>query len=104
MLTNAAKEEPRLTSTQVLVQRAGSIAGRKIWLPRLVYDALPWFYLLAGAAAFLATLYISEWFWVLPHYLLFAAGCVHLGIVVTGLRRRRRRSPPCDGRDLPGNA
>lgn len=63
--------------------------SRKIWLPKLLYDALPYFYLLSGIAAFLTTLYISDWFWVLPHYLLFSAACLHLGVFVY---RRRRRS------------
>jgi hypothetical protein len=61
---------------------------KKIWLPKLLYDALPYFYLAAGFIALIATLYISEWFWVLPHYLLFSAACIHLGIAV---HRRRRR-------------
>lgn len=62
---------------------------RKIWLPKLLYDALPYFYLVSGVAAFLTTLYISEWFWVLPHYLLFSAACLHLGMYVFHRRRRR---------------
>ena len=63
---------------------------RKIWLPKLIYDCLPYFYLLSGVAALLATLYINQWFWVVPHYLLFSAACLHFGIAV--FRRRRRKS------------
>ena len=55
---------------------------QRIWLPKLVYDAIPYFYLACGISAFLATLYIAEWFWLLPHYLLFSFACVHMGIVV----------------------
>ena len=51
--------------------------------------------LIAGVAAFFATLYISNWMWILPHYLLFSAACVHLGVLV--LRRRRR---PLEHRDV----
>ncbi len=61
---------------------------RKIWLPKLVYDCLPYFYLLSGIAALFATLYINQWFWVVPHYLLFSAACLHFGIAV--FRRRRK--------------
>lgn len=68
--------------TEVLLQK-------RIWLPKLLYDGLPYFYLTAGFAAFFATLYINEWFWVLPHYLLFSAACLHLGFAV---RRRRTKS------------
>ena len=79
-----------LADAGLRVIEAGSFVSRKIWLPKLLYDALPYFYLLSGIAAFLTTLYISDWFWVLPHYLLFSAACLHLGIFVY---RRRRRSP-----------
>lgn len=88
MLTDAANEVSDLSSTRAFVRKAGTVATRKIWLPRLFYDSLPYFYLTAGFAAFFATLYISDWFWVLPHYLLFSVACMHLAFVV--LRRRRR--------------
>jgi len=64
---------------------------RKVWLPRLLYAALPYFYVLSGLAAFLATCYIAEWFWILPHYALFSIFCVHIGILV--YRKRHRKSP-----------
>ena len=46
----------------------------------------------SGFLAFFATLYISEWFWVLPHYLLFSVACLHLGAVVYRRRRRPRQA------------
>ncbi len=85
MLSSAARKPAALNSTAE-AQSSVSV-NRKIWLPKLIYDGLPYFYIAAGILALLATLYISEWFWVLPHYLLFAAACVHLGILV--FRRRR---------------
>lgn len=93
MLTNAADDVPDLTNTSAFVTRAGQLATRKIWLPRLVYDSLPYFYLTSGFAALFATLYISEWFWVLPHYLLFSAGCLHLALAVFRRRRLRNQRP-----------
>ena len=90
MLGTATRKEAKLTETRVDKRKAGSLVSRKIWLPKLLYDALPYFYLVSGIAAFFTTLYISDWFWVLPHYLLFSAACLHLGIFVY---RRRRRSP-----------
>ena len=89
MLTKAAPERMQLSATQDVTSQAGKLARRKIWLPKILYDCLPYFYLTAGFAAFFATLYISEWFWILPHYLLFSAACLHLGFAV---HRRRRRS------------
>ena len=88
MLSNAGTNSTNLSDTQEVTRSTGSIVSRKIWLPKAIYDSLPYFYLVAGIAAFLATLYISNWLWVLPHYLLFSAACVHLGVLV--LRRRRR--------------
>ena len=88
MLSNAGTKSADLTDTQEVTRNTGSLVSRKIWLPKAVYDALPYFYLVAGIAAFLATLYISNWLWVLPHYLLFSAACLHLGVLI--LRRRRR--------------
>ncbi len=91
MLSTAAGKPAALTETQEITRQTGRLISRKIWLPKLIYDALPYFYLASGFAAFFATLYISEWFWVLPHYLLFSAACIHLGLLVY---RRRRRPPP----------
>ena len=88
MLTGAASKPPNLTSTRVLTRGPCSFLLRKIWLPRGLYDAIPYFYIVAGLAAFLATLYINTWIWILPHYLLFSAACLHIGILI--LRRRMR--------------
>ena len=90
MLSKTAPEQAKLYAAQKAPRRSDSLLTRKIWLPRLVYDCLPYFYLTAGFAAFFATLYISEWFWVLPHYLLFSAACVHLFLVVYRRRRTAR--------------
>ncbi len=88
MLSAAAGKSPELTETQEVMRTTGRLVSRKIWLPKFLYDALPYFYLASGFAAFFTTLYISEWFWVLPHYILFSAACIHLGLLI--YRRRRR--------------
>ena len=87
MITTTHEERDSFDETQHVTRDAGNLLTRKIWLPKLLYALLPYFYFAAGIAAFLATMYISEWFWVLPHYLLFSAACVHLGVFV--YRRRR---------------
>ncbi|MDH4107343.1 MAG: hypothetical protein OEW35_03425 [Gammaproteobacteria bacterium] len=90
----SSRTEADLLATQTISitdRKPRSILTRKIWLPRLLYDCLPYFYLTAGFGAFFATLYINEWFWVLPHYVLFSAACLHLAISV--LRKRRRNRP-----------
>ena len=89
MLSNAGTKSANLTDTQEVTRDAGLFVSRKIWLPKGLYDALPYFYLVSGLAAFLATVYISSWLWLLPHYLLFSAACLHLGVLIL----RRRRTP-----------
>lgn len=101
MHSNTAGHEIDLSATQELTRRAGKLATRKIWLPKLIYDALPWFYLAAGCAALFATLYISEWFWVLPHYLLFSGACLHLAFTVYRRRRRAARERAASQEDRP---
>ena len=91
MITSAAGKLAALSETQNVAHKTGSLANRKIWLPKLLYDVIPCFYLTSGIVAFMATLYISEWFWVLPHYLIFSAACVHLGIFVYRRRRSARQ-------------
>ena len=91
MAGNPAGKTVPLTDTQQVNREAGRLLTRKLWLPKVLYAALPFFYILAGIAALLATLYIGNWFWVLPHYLLFSVACVHMGVLV--YRRRRHREP-----------
>jgi hypothetical protein len=88
MVTRAAPKQVDPGATQNLTRSLEKFATKKIWLPRLLYDSLPYFYLVAGITAFFAALYISEWFWVVPQYILFSAACLHLAFAV--FRRRRR--------------
>lgn len=90
MISKADSKGMDLSATQDVSHKAGTLLARKIWLPKIVYDALPYFYLTASFAAFFATLYISDWFWVLPHYLLFSAAVCHLALAIMGKRRRHR--------------
>jgi hypothetical protein len=94
MLTKTAPKHLDLSSTQEVARNAGNFVSRKIWLPKLLYDCLPYFYLTAGFAAFFATLYISDWFWVLPHYILFSAACLHLSYAVYRRRTRTTKRDP----------
>ena len=88
MLSGTAPKSTAESKAQESAASAIPLISRKVWLPKAFYDSVPYFYLVAGVTAFLTTIYISAWFWVLPHYLLFSVACLHLGIFV--LRRRRR--------------
>ncbi|MEM7432574.1 MAG: hypothetical protein AAF351_11660 [Pseudomonadota bacterium] len=78
--------------TEPAEQNFNAVLSRRIWLPKLIYAALPCFYILAGLMALAATLFVGEWFWVLPHYLLFACACLHMGVLI--YQRRRQPTHP----------
>jgi len=99
MLSRVSPRPIDVSVTQEMTRDAGSLMTRKIWLPKVLYDFLPYFYLTSGFAAFFATLYISDWFWVLPHYLLFSAGCLHLGFMVYRRRKFATEFRPADTAD-----
>ncbi len=92
IVSNASKSAPILSETQQITRETGSLLSRKIWIPKLLYAALPYFYIFSGTAALVATLYIGHWFWILPHYLFFAAACLHMGIMIYRRRNRRKES------------
>ena len=91
MYSNAVEKPAHLSETQQITRDAGKFMSRKIWLPKVLYNVLPYFYLFAGITALLTTIYISGWVWVLPHYLLFAVACLHMGLLV--YRRRNKPKP-----------
>ena len=90
MRGRTAESPSEIPSIQGLSHAAGALVTRKVWLPKAIYDALPYFYFGAGVAAFLATIYINQWFWVLPHYALFSVACLHLSFAVFRRRDRAR--------------
>ena len=92
--SDAARKPARLSDTQEVTKKTGSILSRKIWLPKALHTALPYFYLVTGVSALLATLYISNWLWILPHYLLFSAACLHMGVLI--FRRRHLSNEDAD--------
>jgi len=94
MLSSAAGKATTHTEARRARRKKNSLVSRKIWLPKLLYDSLPYFYLASGIVAFFATLYISEWFWILPHYVLFSAVCFHLGIIVYRRRHKKATAKP----------
>ncbi len=89
MFSDAAKRPATLSETQQVTRKTGTILSQKIWIPKLIYAALPYFYLTSGIGALIATLYVGSWIWLLPHYLLFSAICLHMGLLIF---RRRNRS------------
>lgn len=87
------------STTQVISQSVAKIALRRIWLPGILYECLPYFYVLAGFAALFATLYINAWYWMVPHWILFCGLAVHAGIRLLTRRRAFRTAARADSRD-----
>ena len=58
----------------------------RIWLSKPIYEILPYFYLLAGAACLFASLYLNYWYWPIIG-LVAGVICLVLGLVVF-MRRR----------------
>ena len=91
MLSSSTPKSATASNPPTPAAPTGNFLTRRVWLPKIIYDAVPYFYLVAGVLAFLTTLYVSEWFWVLPHYLLFSVACLHVGVIMLRRRHRARR-------------
>jgi hypothetical protein len=71
--------------------RLRSILLRRVWLPKLVYEALPYMYIACGLAALTAAVYVPDWTWILPWAVLVGLLCLHAGLALATLRYRLRR-------------
>jgi hypothetical protein len=65
---------------------------RKLWLPRLLYEALPYLYLVIGMAALASAVYVPGSGWILPYAILFAVICLHASLAIIALRYNYRRN------------
>jgi len=90
MFSDTARKPATLNQTRASARRSKPLLSRKIWLPKALYALLPYFYLTTGVLALLATLYISHWLWLLPHYLIFSVACLHMGTLIYRRRHRDR--------------
>jgi len=93
MFRDATEKPPVLSETQQVTRETGSLLSRKVWLPKFLYAVLPYFYLVSGIGALVATMYIGHWSWIVPHYILFSAACLHMGILIYRRRNRAKNDP-----------
>ncbi len=63
----------RMTATQVL----GIDAPLREPTDSRLQEFIPFAYVAAGFGAFFATLYVPEWYWVMPYYFLGGVAAVH---------------------------
>lgn len=64
----------------------------RMWLPRWLYELLPYFYMSAGAFALWSCLYNRHWSWFVPLVILGACLLLHSGWLIFVMRQRRRRN------------
>ena len=84
--------------------RIRGILLRRLWLPRLFYEALPYLYLVCGLIALVSALYTPDWTWILPWAILVGLICLHAGMAIVALRYRVRRGRRvCENRDGQGH-
>jgi len=70
--------------------RLRTLLFRRVWLPQRLYAAVPAIYLGSGTGALLGGLYLPDPSWMLPYVLLFGFACLHAGVTLVAMRRRRR--------------
>lgn len=81
-------------SSHSLLARIRHALFRKLWLPKAVYEGLPYCYVIGGIGALLSALYLPGWTWILPYLVLLGAVSLHAGLAVLTLRWRFRRTQP----------
>lgn len=87
--------------------RLRAILSRRLWLPRFVYEALPWIYTVVGCAALLSALYGSDENWHVPYVILLGLFALHAGIGIATLRykfRQRREAQASADTDADADA
>lgn len=84
-------------------KRIREILLQKLWLPRILYEVMPFLYIFLGISALISAMYTPGWAWILPYAILLGLICLHAGLGIVGLRynfrhrkdsRRRNALPP----------
>lgn len=65
----------------------------RMWLSKPIYEAVPYFYLVAGLCALLASLYLNYWYWPTIG-LIVGFACIIGGLVIWLRRRDFRHNRP----------
>ena len=71
-------------------QQLREILLQKLWLPRVIYEALPYLYLVMGLTALVSAAYLPGWNWLLPYAILFSLACLHVSLAIIALRYNAR--------------
>ena len=87
-MTNDGSSEIDQSFTETLV----TTATQRVWLPRWLYEALPYLYIIGGIVALVSSVYNRHWSWPLPHIILLGCFLIHGGLSVRRMRQRRREN------------
>ena len=79
------------------VRRLRRILLRRLWLPKFVYEALPYIYIACGIVALGSAVHIRDWTWILPWAVLVGLICLHAGLALAALRYRIRQGRQDNG-------
>jgi len=71
--------------------RIRRILFKNLWLPRIIYESLPYVYVLMGLFALLSGMYLPDGTWIVPYVVLLGLFCLHAGLGVATLRYRHAR-------------
>ncbi|MDJ0929318.1 MAG: hypothetical protein QNJ73_16895 [Gammaproteobacteria bacterium] len=74
-----------------LLAKLRGLLFRKLWLPKIIYEGLPYVYIGIGIVALASALYAPGWTWILPYLALVGVACLHAGLAIVTLRYRFRR-------------
>ena len=102
---------PKAGALGAYLQRSGTarqvrtLLLKRLWLPRILYEALPYIYMLCGIVALGSAVYSPDWTWILPWAILVGLICLHAGIALATLRFRfRQRHEDSADREQPPHA
>jgi len=71
-------------------RRIRDLLARKLWLPRVLYEALPYLYLLLSIAALASAMHLRGWAWIVPYMIMLGLICLHVSAAIITLRYRHR--------------
>lgn len=99
MHTGKALHAPARSGPGNIISRIRKLLLRRLWLPRFIYEALPYVYIVCGLVALGSAMYTRDWTWILPWAILVGLICLHAGLALAALRYRirkgKRRNDQC---------
>ena len=82
---------PAQTRRGTAASRIRRILLQRLWLPKFVYEALPYLYIACGIVALGSAIHTRDWTWILPWAVLVGLICLHAGLALAALRYRIRQ-------------